>query len=1047
MSVKLSIYRNAIRDKTGISVSFDAVVQRIKDGKRGLDKKTKDCNLLYQTEPDTYKKLKETLPAVTWAGVFSQRGSQHLIQHSGFVVLDIDDTLDLGSVFADFANNPHVRFAFTSPSGCGVKPVIPVSPIPTTPEEHKAAFFAALEVFDEYVVRDPKMLPAQSNVDRLCFLAHDPRPLENPDAIPVEWDKEAWQVEQAEQEKHRAELESRDWSGYEKDLTALDFIPNDCDYETWRNVGMAIKAAGLSVSVFQKWTGGQRKRSTGDWVTEDINAHWGRYNSTGITWGTVIYLAMQNGYELPERKQAKRYQVDTEFQHQTSDLDTERADNKNVLLKWLQDTEGKKGKHLLILGSAAGTGKTTIGITTAEALLYIAQTTEEADQVFQTLWDTEDDVYRHRPRLFNRGHTDMEGNPDWETLPLGLGPNERPCIQPELCNLYAERGHPTHEICSRCPVAGECRDEGHLRQEAIEKVAMKVIYAWGEAMACDWIHRARIKRICPKDGILIVDEPNPANLTQKRQVTRDMLYDLTERFRDRHTHTEYETLKGLLDLISTADDETAFMGHLKAKINAIDDIEALDDRLQKYPVGHVFSKAENGINVEFMATLHYRGKEVTVPVVSHETAIDTPVFEVEPDREITLDTYQLAFLPLSVLVKVGLVPLNDPPRRFRSLLSDIKTFIDEHPNIETAPLSFDPKAQVFDFHLKPSLNHRRVIFNTASDPDHLVEEAYRDAAIQITRHTGTAPAWKDTRVFQLSTGNYLPRQSLLTRAETVLYPGDGEDTEVGALVLKPRAQEMVDRFIIPSLEAGLKTLIVAPKAFQAVESLKGWAVTDIEDFTPQHTAMLINHHHAEGRNDFQDCDIVFVFHYEPDHHAVQQIAKRIFRNAEAPVEFTREQLAVSVGSVSFEKNIYTDGRVQAVYNRECRQRLMQSAMRLRPNIHEGKIIVFLTAEPVEIPVTPLPFSLSDGNGFTGDWRAFGETLQAGDTRTAKERIAAGESKSKAYRDAPSTDTQKKDERDIEIVRRYARGDSKKQIATEMGIGQGTVKRVLDKQQF
>ena len=82
-----------------------------------------------------------------------------------------------------------------------------------------------------------------------------------------------------------------------------------------------------------------------------------------------------------------------------------------------------------------------------------------------------------------------------------------------------------------------------------------------------------------------------------------------------------------------------------------------------------------------------------------------------------------------------------------------------------------------------------------------------------------------------------------------------------------------------------------------------------------------------------------------------------------------------MGGVSFEKMIYIDERVQAVYNRECRERLMQSAMRLRPNIHDGKIIVFLTAEPVDIPVTPVAFSLADGEDFTGDWRAFGEKLQ------------------------------------------------------------------------
>ena len=46
----------------------------------------------------------------------------------------------MGSVLADFAQNRHVLLAFVSPSGEGVKPVIPVSPIPQNEEEHRTRF-------------------------------------------------------------------------------------------------------------------------------------------------------------------------------------------------------------------------------------------------------------------------------------------------------------------------------------------------------------------------------------------------------------------------------------------------------------------------------------------------------------------------------------------------------------------------------------------------------------------------------------------------------------------------------------------------------------------------------------------------------------------------------------------------------------------------------------------------------------------------------------------------------------------------------------------
>ena len=718
-----------------------------------------------------------------------------------------------------------------------------------------------------------------------------------------------------------------------------------------------------------------------------------------------------------KKENARRYTVNTEKHHETSTLENERVANQNVLTEWLEGTQQKQGKHLLVLGSAAGTGKTTVAITTAETLLYISKTTEEADQVFQTLHAAEADVHRHRPRLFNHNRE------DWRTLPLGLTPNDRPCIQPELCNLYAKRGHPTHEVCVRCPVYSACQEDGYLSQDALEKNAMKVVYAWDEAVACDAVHKDRVKRICSKDDILIVDEVNPANLSQDRMVTREMLFDLTERFRDPNTAVEYHILKGLLDAISTASDVNVLVDSWKAQLESIDDIAAFDVKLQKYPVGHVFQTAPEEKPYRFTVTMHYRGKEVTVPVVSHETACDTPVFEIGVETPVDVGNWQLSFFPLSVLIKVGLVQLSDPPRRCRSFLADLKAFLEEHPSIETAPCQCDPKKQRFDFHLKPTLNHRRAIFNTASDPDNLIGEAYRDANVQITRHTGETPAWKHPLVFQLSTGNYLPRQSLIAEAE-------------GALFLKPRAQEMIDRFVLPSIHAGLKTLVVAPKAFQEIESVQSLHC----DF--------INHHHAEGRNDYQDHDIVFIFHYEPDHHSVQQIAKQLYRNPEEPlVSFAREKRTVTVGSVSFDKNIYIDDRVQAVYNRECRSRLMQAAMRLRPNIHAGKIIVFFTAEPVDIPVTPEPFSLKDGESFTGDWEAFGSKRTVSETRTVQEFQEAGVSERTAYRKTEAARKMSKAERDVEIVRRYALGQTQEEIKVALDIGLATVNRVLKKQKF
>ena len=710
------------------------------------------------------------------------------------------------------------------------------------------------------------------------------------------------------------------------------------------------------------------------------------------------------------RKQ-KRYTVHTGYKHTSSDMDTERDANKSELLKWIEKTENEKGKHMLVLGSAAGTGKTTVGTTTIENLLYIGKTSDESDKVYQELYEKGEDVIRHRTRMYNFNH------PDWETLPLGLDENSRPCIDPIRCETHTIFLGTAKDVCIRCPLYTECKENGYLAQPEKEKNTSKVIYAWGECFICDSSLAAILKRICTQDTIPILDEANPLRFAQFRSINRDRLFELTERFRlTLGTLDEiYLTLKALLDLISTAETPHAFISGLSDSIDTIDNISALDEKLEKFPVNIIFR--ESPINAThsqaFEATIRYQNEEVSIPVVDFDSEDDTPEYFLDPSTPITLNTLETHFMPYGFLLKVGLASLDVPPRRHKNLLKDIKTFFDENAVIDDAPFTFNPQEQSFDFSLKPTLNHNRVIVNTASDPDNLIAEAYKETGINITRHTGTPPAWKSDLVFQIASGTYLPRHSLIAK--------DGKK-----LKLKKYAKDMIESFIKPSVKAGLKTLVIAPKAFQEIESVCEWTVTDPDEYRASETAILTNHHRAEGRNDYQDCDIVFEFHYEPNHDEIQADAKHIYRNAETPLDFTRDKRTVSMNGVEFKKTVYIDDRVQAIYNRECRARLMQGPMRLRPNLHENKIIVILTAEPIDIPVTPEPFTPADKTKFTGDWADFKKQLQA----TPQERIAAGESKSKAYRDS-NTHTQKKKDRDAQVLALHQDGVSLRDIHSQM----------------
>ena len=175
----LSIYRSS-NDTQGSTVTLQAIKERILDGKRGLDEKTRYCNATAITDPPAYKIYKEkNLPAVTFSGTFpkGKRKAQHLIRHNGYITIDVDGLTaeQIASLLAELAQMPHVVMAFISPSGKGIKVIVRVDPIPQNALEHKGAYQACLDFFedlaDEYQF---EVDTTGKDCSRLCYLAHDP---------------------------------------------------------------------------------------------------------------------------------------------------------------------------------------------------------------------------------------------------------------------------------------------------------------------------------------------------------------------------------------------------------------------------------------------------------------------------------------------------------------------------------------------------------------------------------------------------------------------------------------------------------------------------------------------------------------------------------------------------------------------------------------------------------------------------------------------------------------------------------------------------------
>ena len=156
--------------------------------------------------------------------------------HTNLIQADFDKSDDFDKLFDDLCQDDHARLIFRSPSN-KVKAFIKVSPV-TTIHEHDSAWLAVQSYCVGRGYGEIDTIPKAVNA--ICYISHDPTAILK-DATPLPWSPLP--------EPPSVPAREIEFDG-EPDLVALDFIPNDCDYETWRTVGMAIKAAGFGVEVF-----------------------------------------------------------------------------------------------------------------------------------------------------------------------------------------------------------------------------------------------------------------------------------------------------------------------------------------------------------------------------------------------------------------------------------------------------------------------------------------------------------------------------------------------------------------------------------------------------------------------------------------------------------------------------------------------------------------------------------------------------------------------------------------------------------------------------
>ena len=596
---RVSIF-NGVRDRRGVEVNIETVIDRIRSGAKGLDEKTRYCNIIAQTDPETYKKYKTTLPAVTWSGTFRKR--TELIQHSGHVVVDYDG-VDIGSLLAELAQHPQVAFAFVSPSGEGGKAVTRVTPVPTTAQEHKHAFAAVSDVLGEFGEIDP----SGSDVTRLCFLAHDPRPIINPNATPV-----AWETPDEPEQTHKPVTDTQ-FTG-KADLKALDHIPAD-NYNTWYQVGLALYRAGHSIDVWIEWS--EKSEKAAGNTAEMYAQKWRSFAHTRdtekqITWGSVVHLAKQNGYN-PNRnhKPIKLTKSDiacvTEPIEKARQAIREAFDGKARFIGFRADTGIGKTHETITLYQLKGIGG-----------FFSTPTSDLAKEVEARLDIAEVDVFRWRGL-----HAEQDGQ----------FPHEKPCMYPDEYTAYSESGRNAYEmLCTSCQYLHECETDGYRSQESKAKAAQVTVAAHKDLLM-NPLFRNTANRLLPsgKDDLIVIDEFNVFESFIKIEVTQARLEYLRDTWKD-HPLRDFA-----IDLLHACVIQNAPHTGIASVLDYLSDHptkqQAIIEGLASYRVNDtIYSRKE----------VHYieSHKQLDIESIKALPKIETPDWNLLVQLEVFIDAYR-----------------------------------------------------------------------------------------------------------------------------------------------------------------------------------------------------------------------------------------------------------------------------------------------------------------------------------------------------------------------------------------------------------------------
>src|SRR5258705_9529567 len=102
----ISIFSNVETAKEPRHIDFDEYLEQTRDGE--WEDIVTAYRLILMKDLDAAEKFKKTMPTTTLSGKYDYRSDAGLVDHSGFLNIDLDDVNNLNSLKADLCKDKYV---------------------------------------------------------------------------------------------------------------------------------------------------------------------------------------------------------------------------------------------------------------------------------------------------------------------------------------------------------------------------------------------------------------------------------------------------------------------------------------------------------------------------------------------------------------------------------------------------------------------------------------------------------------------------------------------------------------------------------------------------------------------------------------------------------------------------------------------------------------------------------------------------------------------------------------------------------------------------